>query len=90
MVDPDPVRKLTTPAGKPMSSSIRINWKAIAGEVLAGLSTTVLPVTKEALVIPVMMAAGKFHGGMTAPTPSGMYTSSFSSFGIFVIGCSPP
>jgi hypothetical protein len=29
-------------------------------------------VTMEAAVIPAMMAKGKFHGGMTAPTPSGM------------------
>ena len=31
-----------------------------------------LPQTIEANVIPAMMAQEKFHGGMTAPTPSGM------------------
>ena len=29
-------------------------------------------VTAAAVVIPAMMASGKFHGGMTVPTPSGM------------------
>ena len=72
MVEPEPVRKLTTPAGKPTSSKMRMNCQAIMGEVLAGLSTTVLPVTKAALVMPTMIAPGKFQGGMTAPTPRGI------------------
>src|SRR6266536_4203758 len=70
--DPDPVRKLTTPAGNPTSSRIRTNCAAIAGDVLAGLRITVLPATKAALVIPAMIAHGKFQGGITAPTPSGI------------------
>ena len=44
----------------------------MTGVALAGLRTTVLPVTMVAAVMPVMMACGKFHGGMTTPTPSGM------------------
>ena len=43
----------------------------MVGASVDGLSTTVLPQTMAADVIPAMMAKGKFHGGMTAPTPSG-------------------
>ena len=39
-----------------------------------GLSTTVLPVTIAAVVMPARIASGKFHGGITTPTPSGMYS----------------
>jgi hypothetical protein len=45
---------------------------AMVGESLEGFRITVLPLTMEASVIPAMMAQGKFHGGITAPTPSGM------------------
>ena len=44
----------------------------MVGESLEGFRITVLPVTMEAAVIPAMMAKGKFHGGMTAPTPNGI------------------
>ena len=45
----------------------------MVGESLDGFRITVFPVTIEATVMPAMMANGKFHGGITAPTPSGMY-----------------
>src|ERR671933_430531 len=51
----------------------------MAGASEEGFKTTVFPVTKEAAVIPAMMASGKFQGGMTTPTPSGMYSRRFSS-----------
>ena len=41
------------------------------GESLEGLRTTVFPETMAAVVMPTRMARGKFHGGMTAPTPRG-------------------
>ena len=44
----------------------------MVGESLEGFRMTVLPVTMDASVMPPMMAPGKFHGGITAPTPSGM------------------
>src|SRR5262249_19000575 len=37
------------------------------------LSTTVLPQTMEAIVMPATMAHAKFHGGITAATLNGMY-----------------
>ena len=49
-----------------------MNFAAMVGESLDGFRMTVLPLTMEASVMPAMMAQGKFHGGITAPTPSGM------------------
>ena len=54
---------------------------------LDGFSTTVLPVTIAAVVMPARIASGKFQGGMTTPTPSGMYSSSLRSPGYGVSGC---
>ena len=64
--------ELTTPSGMPASSRTSTNVAAMVGASLEGLRMTVLPVTMAAAVMPAMMAKGKFHGGMTAPTPSGM------------------
>src|SRR6187551_2591336 len=83
-----PVRKFTTPAGKPTSSTISMNFAAIVGESDDGLSTTVFPATTAAIVMPAMIASGKFHGGITAPTPRGMYSRLLFSPGILVTGCS--
>ncbi len=69
---PAPGQKFTTPSGMPHSSSSSTNFAAIVGESLEGFRITVLPLTMEAIVMPAMMAQGKFHGGITAPTPSGM------------------
>src|SRR5262249_52657196 len=78
-LEPDPGQKFTTPSGIPASCSASKNLNAIAGESCEGFTTTVLPQTIAAMVIPAMMAQGKFHGGITAPTPSGIYCSvSFS------------
>ncbi len=44
----------------------------MVGESLEGFRMTVFPDTIDANVMPAMMAEGKFHGGITAPTPSGM------------------
>ena len=85
-VPPPPTQRFSTPGGSPTDSISSANFVPIHGESLEGLSTTVLPVTSAAVVIPTRMASGKFHGGMTAPTPSGMYRSSFRSPGIRVRG----
>src|ERR1039457_4110391 len=69
---PPPGQKFTTPSGMPHSSSSSTNFAAIVGESLEGFNTTVLPDTIDATVIPDMIAQAKFHGGITAPTPSGM------------------
>ena len=72
---PLPVTKLNTPGGSPTSSMSWWNCQAIAGESLDGFTTTVLPATIAAQVMPTQIASGKFQGGITAPTPSGMYTT---------------
>ena len=71
-VAPEPGQKLTTPSGMPASSRTSTKRAAMVGASLDGLRITVFPVTMAAAVMPAMMAKGKFHGGMTAPTPSGM------------------
>ena len=83
---PLPATKFTTPSGIPHSSSVWKNWAATVRASLLGLSTTVLPVTMAAMVMPAMIARGKFHGGMTAPTPSGMYRNSSRSPGSWIEG----
>src|SRR3954462_10045983 len=71
-VAPEPGQKFTTPSGIPASSNTSKNFAAMVGESLEGFKITVFPQTTAAHVIPAMIAHGKFHGGMTAPTPSGM------------------
>src|ERR1700737_2546453 len=70
---PEPGQKFTTPGGMPASSSTAKNRAAIVGESLEGFRITVFPQTMAADVMPAMIARGKFHGGMTAHTPSAMY-----------------
>ena len=86
-VDPGPVTKFKTPSGMPASSQVSRNRVAIAAASEEGFNTTVLPVTIAAAAMPVRIARGKFHGGMTAHTPSGMNSSSFFSPGYGVSGC---
>jgi hypothetical protein len=45
---------------------------AMVGASPEGLRMTVLPQTMAAEVMPAIIASGKFHGGITAPTPSGI------------------
>src|SRR5215472_8016846 len=71
-VAPDPGQKFTTPSGIPASCRTSKNFAAIVGESLEGLRITVFPQTIAAEVMPAMMAKGKFHGGITAPTPRGI------------------
>ncbi len=69
---PLPVSSVKARSGKPASSSTSANLAAMVGVSLEGLITTVLPVTSAATVMPARIASGKFHGGITTPTPSGM------------------
>ena len=57
--------------GKPASNSTSANLAAMVGVSLEGLITTVFPATSAAVVIPTMMASGKFQGGIITPTPKG-------------------
>ena len=70
-----------TLGGTPASRRIWTRCQAITGDCSAGLSTTVLPVTSAATVMPQGMARGKFHGGMTTATPRGMCSQALVSPG---------
>ena len=74
MTLPGPVMKFTASLGMPASYRMSMNLAAMVGESAAGFRITVFPVTSDATVIPAMIAHGKFQGGMTTPTPSGIYT----------------
>ena len=80
-VEPPPVRKFRTPSGTPASSQASRNIVAMPAASEEGFSTTVLPATSAAVVMPQRIARGKFHGGMTTHTPSGMCSSSLRSPG---------
>ncbi len=56
----------------PASIMISMNLAPITGVLLAGLRITVLPATTGPTVVPVRIASGKFHGGITRPAPNGM------------------
>ncbi|GAA2845440.1 hypothetical protein GCM10020220_038510 [Nonomuraea rubra] len=62
---------MTTPGGRSISSSSRA---ADSGERSDGLSTTVFPAASRGPSAPRVMGTGKFHGTMTAVTPSGLRT----------------
>ncbi len=72
---PDPGQKFTTPGGMPASSSTSMYRAAMVGDSLEGFRITVLPVTIAAAVMPAIIAKGKFHGEITAHTPTGIYSS---------------
>src|SRR4029079_16537367 len=68
---PEPVTRLTTPGGKPASSSSSTSSVAQCGVSLAGLNTTVFPVTSAGIIFQHGMAIGKFQGVMIPTTPIG-------------------
>ena len=52
--------------------------------------TTVFPVTTAAVVMPVNIASGKFHGAMTTPAPLGHQCCTLLSPGIDCVFCGMP
>ncbi len=68
---PDPVTRLTTPGGKPASAMSSTSRTAQWGVSLAGLNTTVFPVTSAGIVFQHGMAIGKFQGVMIPAIPIG-------------------
>src|SRR5437899_8452639 len=68
---PPPVTRLTTPRGTPASSRILTKLSAERGVRVAGLNTTVLPQTSADVIFQEGIAIGKFHGVITAQTPTG-------------------
>src|SRR6187455_372338 len=68
---PKPVTTLTTPGGKPASSTSFMNSSAEADVNSDGLITTVLPAASAGASFHVVSSSGEFHGTMAATTPSG-------------------
>jgi hypothetical protein len=63
-----------TPAGSPALSKIETTADAVAGVRVAGLKTTVLPLTRAGAIFQTGMATGKFQGVMHPTTPRGWRT----------------
>ena len=70
-VEPGPTSTFTTPSGIPASTAIRSNSIAVSGVSSAGLSTTVLPAASAGASFHDAIVSGKFHGVISATTPSG-------------------
>jgi len=61
----------STPLGTPARSKIETTAAPVSGVSVAGLKTTVLPLTRAGAIFQAGMATGKFQGVMQATTPSG-------------------
>ena len=68
---PRPATKFTTPPGTPASASASTMRQALNGAAEAGFNTTVLPQTSAGASFHAGIALGKFHGVISAATPSG-------------------
>ena len=79
-VRPGPATTLTTPSGSTSAASCS-KRSAVSGVSSAGLSTTVLPAASAGAIFQAAIVSGKFHGVMSATTPSGSRT---------VNACPPP
>ena len=62
---------LTTPAGRPASTSSATNASVVSGVSSAGLTTTVQPAASAGAILRVAIASGKFHGVMRKHGPTG-------------------
>ena len=69
-VSPRPVTTLTTPGGKPASSTSSPRRNAVSGVSSAGLSTTVQPAASAGAIFQIAISSGKFQGMMAPTTPT--------------------
>ena len=67
------VTTLTTPAGRPASTSSCTNARVVSGVSSAGLMTTVHPAASAGAILRVAIARGKFHGVMKKHGPTGCW-----------------
>ena len=70
-VSPAPCTTLTRPGGAPASAKTRATHSPESGVSSDGFSTTALPAATAAAAWLSGIENGKFHGVMTATTPSG-------------------
>ncbi len=69
---PKPCTRLNTPAGTPTSCMTSASNAAEEGVSSEGLATTVLPQASAGASFQVSSRKGRFHGAMTATTPTGL------------------
>src|SRR5258706_8897586 len=75
-----PVTMLITPFGTPARSASSASAKAEYGVCVAGLITTVQPAASVGAALRVIIAAGKFHGGIKPHTPIGCLVNNSALF----------
>ncbi|GAA2257000.1 hypothetical protein GCM10010402_10500 [Actinomadura luteofluorescens] len=66
-----PVRRLTTPGGKPARAQSSTRRTVVRGVCSAGLTITVLPQARAGASFQAAIIRGKFHGVIKAQTPTG-------------------
>src|SRR5659263_402774 len=66
-----PVTRLKTPGGIPASANARATANPVSAVCLDGLTIAVHPAAKAAAAVRAIIYAGKFHGVITATTPTG-------------------
>src|SRR4051812_28437219 len=80
-IDPEPITRLKTPAGRPVLARISASVHAQPGVHCAGLNTTVLPNASAGAIFHAGIAIGKFHGVIRPTTPIGSRVISTSTPG---------
>jgi hypothetical protein len=70
---PVPGTTCSTSSGRPASTASSCRRSAVSGVCSAGLSTTVLPAASAGAKPHAATGIGKFHGTITATTPSGSW-----------------
>jgi hypothetical protein len=66
---------LNTPSGKPAAAIASASTVAEAGVSSEGLTTTALPQASAGATFQVSSSSGRFHGTITATTPTGLRTA---------------
>ena len=79
ILSPSPNNNCKASLGSPASNNILINLYAIIEVCSAGLAITVFPVKSAAIICPVNIAIGKFHGLIQNNTPLLSYFKIFFS-----------
>ena len=75
---------MRTPGGRPASTKASARRAPINGVIGDGLNTTAFPAARAGPILRLARFSGKFHGVITATTPTGSsteYTSGVSSLG---------
>ena len=83
------VRTLTTPSGRPASSSSWVRWTVVPEVSSLGLTTAVQPTASANGSFWLMISSGKFQGVIIATTPTGSFTTMASTSAPSMLCASP-